>query len=42
MVTGCRVPALTTSLVVSLVAACLKPSGPLGGKEGRQQPVGLC
>lgn len=32
--TGCRVPALTTSPVVSLVAARPRPSSPLGGKEG--------
>lgn len=42
MVTGCRAPALTTSPVVSLVAARPQPSSQLGGKEGRQQPVGLC
>lgn len=29
MVMGCRVPALTTSPVVSLVATRLQPSGPL-------------
>lgn len=36
MVMGCRVPALTTSPVVSLVATRLQPSGPLSGAEGGQ------
>ena len=42
MVMGCRVPALTTSPVVSLAATNLQPSGPLGGEEGGQQLSRLC
>lgn len=36
MVMGCRVPALTTSPVVSLVATRLQPSGLLSDEEGGQ------
>lgn len=42
MAMGYRVPALTTSPVVRLVAARPRPSNPLGGKEGGQWLVGLC
>lgn len=39
MVTGCWVPALTTSPVVSLAATRLRPRAPLGGEEGRRPPA---
>lgn len=37
---GCRVPALTTSPVVSLAATSLQPSDPLGGGVARRAGSG--